>query len=138
MNQYFRELGVGVWHKFMWKRCVILDHKKQIQAGSEPHMGWFDRLHRKYYRPGGINWKKILHWKIIVSFTGIRSMWMKIGVYLKTSIQRYKYICILINLIPNSFIEKDKLHRIVQNRRTYDMPQTGRIFITRWTITLKI
>ena len=50
----------------------------------------------------------------------------KNGFFLNTPMKRYKYICIVVHVIPKHFTEKDNLHRLVQNTQIYDLPQTGK------------
>ena len=47
------------------------------------------------------------------------------GFYLKTYIHRYKYICIVVHIIPKLFMGKYKLYRIAKNKWLYGLLQTG-------------
>ena len=55
---------------------------------------------------------------------------------LKASIQRYKYICTVVKLIPKYFMDKYNLSIIVQNKHMYNLTQTGKtciiILLTTW------
>ena len=56
-NQHYKGLGVGVWHKYMWNRCVILDHKKKEIHWADIKMGRFDKSNRNYYHPDVRTWE---------------------------------------------------------------------------------
>ena len=72
-----------------------------------------------------------IHWNRIVSFPGIRYVFMYIKeVYTKTFIYSYKYIFIVVHAIPKSFMNKYNLHMLLQNKWVYDLPQTGKICIS--------
>ena len=72
-NKYSRELGVGVCHKFMLNRCVILDHKNRYTIDLNHRWGALINYTENISTPV-VEIEKKLHCKIIVSFTGIISM----------------------------------------------------------------
>ena len=129
MNQYSNGLGVRVGNKFMSKRCMIFYHKKRDTLGIP--LRWGDFMNH----PGNssiliVELSKVkIHWEIMLSFLGIRYICMYIKNSLETSMKRYKYISILVHIIPKSFMYKYNLQRLFQKKRVYELPQTGKMCI---------